>query len=325
MCYSAMVRQNANELGFHYKAYVRTDLYDDLFTRRLNGEKLYLNKGLEESFLSGLPESKGIAEKIVKWHDNQISEIEQNIKKQSERLELAESSLLKKQTKKAVNDKRISTEKILKFNRDLDRHKNIKNLSDSDSRIYPHHYVSMLTLDENGKRVILPIRYLMRPHDKDEKFDLDFNGCYNARIDSLLRVKWWSHSLEKHRGIIFIQKFYENVATNNYTKNFKLDDKKTSSQNLVIEFKPGDFEIMFVPVLWDVWSKKDQSALYSGALITDEPSPEICQTGHDRAPIFLKESAIDNWLDYTKTGLDALKILKECEKPIYSHRVYFEP
>ena len=45
-----MVEQNAKKIGFRYKARVQPDMYDDLFRRRLEGEKLLVNKAMELQF-----------------------------------------------------------------------------------------------------------------------------------------------------------------------------------------------------------------------------------------------------------------------------------
>lgn len=323
MCYSAMVEQNAKKLGLRFKARIQTDRYDHLFSQRLAGEKLYINKGMEETFLQDPkdPQEKAIAQKIKDWHLEQITETEQAMFAQKKRLADAERILATKPTKKAENDKRIATDKIEKFKRDIQRHRDLKVQGESDSRIYPQHYVSMLTVDDKGEKIITPIRYLMRPADKDDSFDVKFNGCYNARLDSIDRVQWWKNVLGKRHGIILVRKFYENVPTDAYLKNFKLDKANEAKKNIVLCFEPDNVEFMFIPMLWDIWEKEGEAPLYSGALITDDPSPEIAEAGHDRTPIFLKDSAIDAWLNARGSAKDIKEILSQREYPHYSHRV----
>ena len=323
MCYSAMVLQDAKKLGIRFHARVQTELYDHLFKARLAGEKLYINKGMEQTFLAK-PENakeKVIAESIKKWHTDQISEIEEALFAQKKRLADANRVLETKTTKKAENDKRIATDKIEKFSRDLEKHRNLKADSDSDSRIFPLHYLSMVTLDEKGEKVVMPIRYLMRPANKDEAFDRDYNGCYNARLDSIDRVPWWKNVLGKRHGVILVKKFYENVPCEIYQKNHKLNGDAKDKKTIVLCFEPDDVDYMVIPMLWDVW-KKAKEILYSGALITDDPAPEIAEAGHDRTPIFLKESVVDAWLNCEGKSTQEIKaILNERETPYYSHKV----
>ena len=322
MCYSAMVQQDAQKLGLRFQARVQYDDYVELFERRLNGEKMSIGKGLEAPFLKDekTPKAKKIAAMIEKWHASRITALESEIFKQKERKANAERSLKTKTTKKAQEDLRISANKIEKCLADLKRHKSSTKLSESDDRIFPIHYFSALALDQKGEKIIRPFRYLMRPHDKDESFDRDYGGCYNARLDNLKRVAFWKDSLSQRRGLIVIRRFFENVPVGRYREKNQLPKELIDRDNIVLCFEPENVEFMFVPILWDVWKKKGQPDLYSAALITDDPAPEIQAAGHDRTPIFLKESAIESWLE-AKTVEEALSALAHREKPFYHHRV----
>ena len=217
---------------------------------------------------------------------------------------------------------RVATNKIEKFKGDLVKHKSQDIQSETEERIFPSHYMSMLCLNEKREKIVMPVRYLMRPHDKDETFDSKFNGCYNARLDSLDSVRWWKDGLGRRHGIILVKKFYENVDPADYAKKFKIPKGSEDKKSMVLCFEPDNVEYMFIPMIWDVWTKKGEPDLYSAALITDEPEPEIAAAGHDRTPIFLKESAIDDWLNATETTVKGLeRVLSQREHPGYSHRV----
>jgi putative SOS response-associated peptidase YedK len=181
--------------------------------------------------------------------------------------------------------------------------------------------VTTLALDEKGNKIVMPMRYHMRPHDKDESFDREFNGCYNARFDNLSRVAWWKEALGRRHGIIVVRRFFENVDPTVYAKKNKLAKEDKEKSNLVLCFEPEDGQEMIIPVIWDVWKKKGHPTLISGALITDDPVPEIAAAGHDRTPIFLKESVVDSWLAAKGDSKDIKAILMERERPHYSHRV----
>ena len=322
MVEQAAKKYRRDSIPFMRKVRIQLDMYDDLFQRRLNGEKIMVNKLMEYSFTHGDDkEEKLIAEKINRWHEQQIHLVEKNIFTQKKRLADAERILAAKPTKKAENDRRIASDKIAKYSSDLKRHRTIEITSESEQRIFPGHYMSMLCLDSDRNPRVIPVRYLMRPHDKDESFDLKFNGCYNARLDSLDRVAWWKNALGKRHGLIMVKKFYENVPVENYQKKFSLPDGLSEKRNLVLCFEPKNTEYMFIPTLWDVWEKKGQPSLYSAALITDEPEPEIADAGHDRTPIFLKESAIERWLLATESSVKDLTVLSEREHPSYLHRI----
>ncbi len=324
MCYSAMVEQDAKKLARKFDAEVQTKVYAELFQRRLEGEKLYINKAMEIPFLVNAKtiEERAIGGSIRKWHENEKVRLTEELKKQEARLKAAEQSLKKKETKKALEDQRIATNKISKFNFDLDRHGSEKLKSESESRIYPFHYVSIICLNDKGEKIVLPMRYLMRPHDEDESFDRTHNGCYNARFDNLTKISFWKDSLEKRRGIVVVNKFYENVPIEKYPNRKKLSADFKDKENIVVCFEPKGIDEMYIPVLWDCWKKKGQAPLYTAALITDDPAPEVRATGHDRTPIFLKASVIDNWLNAKGTAGEIKdSALSEREKPYYEHEV----
>lgn len=325
MCYSAMVQQDAKRLARQFDAEIQLKMFAELFDRRTKGEKLSLNKAMELPFLKSAKsmEEKAIAKTIRQWHEAEIPRLEAEIAKQTERLNKAKESLKKKETKKANEDVRIATNKISKAEFDLEKHQSEEIESESDERIYPKNYVSILTTDDKGNRIIMPMRYHMRPHDEEESFDFTHDGCYNARFDSLTRVPFWRDALENgRRGIMVVKKFYENVPTDKYLKNKKLPAALADRENIVVRFEPKGVDEMYIPVLWDRWNKK-KPALYSGALITDDPPPEVQAAGHDRCPIFLSEDAIDDWLtSELGTGKEIKEqILSRREKPFYDHKV----
>jgi hypothetical protein len=87
MCYSAMVEQDAKKLGLRFKARIQREVYHDIFMRRLAGEKLYINKGMEIPFLKSKDkEDKEIAQNIKKWHEDEVTRIEAELFKQKKRL-----------------------------------------------------------------------------------------------------------------------------------------------------------------------------------------------------------------------------------------------
>lgn len=323
MCYSAMVKQNAKKLGLKYDARVQTEMYMNLVLKRLGGEKIAMNLAMDEQFLKNpaTTEEKAIAKKITEWHQRRVTECEQVLFSQKKRLADAERKLKDKETKKALEDKRIATNKIKFAMRNIEKHSKMKPLSESDRRIFPFQYMSMLYVDDKGKKAVMPFRYLLRPANKDEAFDRKFSGCYNARFDSLDSVPWWKNALGKRHGIIIVERFYESVGTKDYTKNFKLPKELKDQDSVELCFHPDNVDYMVIPTLWDVWGK-GRDALYSAALITDEPAPEIKRAGHDRTPIFLKESAIDDWLFAKKTNTkDLAYVFDQRERPHYSHSV----
>lgn len=326
MCYSAMVEQNAKKLAKKFDAQIDLESFAELFEERAKDSSIKINKAMEISFLldAASIKEKSIGKSIRRWHEIEIIRLGAELMRQTERLSKAEESIRKKETKKALNDIRVATNKISKCKFDIEKHSSDKIVSESEERIFPFHYASVLILDQKGNKTITPMRYHLRPHNEDESFDERRNGCYNARFDNLTNVPFWNDSLVNgRRGILVVKKFYENVPTVNYLSNRKLPAAVTEKENVVVRFEPNGLKEMFVPILWDRWKIKGQKELFSMALITDEPPAEVAAVGHDRCPIFLKKSAIDEWL--INKGLKGKeikeKILSQREHPYYEHEV----
>lgn len=322
MCYSALVKQHASDLGLHLESRVDYESFLDLFLRRSKGEKLLINKEMESQFTVGAKtmQDKGIGKLIREWHEKQIPLLTEELKKQQERLLNAQESLKKKATKKALNDVRVATNKISKIEFDIERHQIEHVSSESEARIYPLHYFSMVYVNEKNEKVVAPFRYLMRPHDKDADFDFKFNGCYNARLDNIQKVRWWGDSFGKRHGIMIVEKFYENVSREDYLKHYKLKEVP-EKESLVLCFEPKNKDYIVIPTLWDRWEKNGE-VLMSAALITDDPEPEVAKAGHDRTPIFLKEEKINDWLFCEgKSPEELLEVLSHREHPYYEHKL----
>lgn len=291
MCFSAIIQQRAKKLGVLFHARIQTEDYADLFQRRLDGEKLVIGRGLEADFIEN-PQTeaeKRIRDCVVKWHQRESERLRSEIAKQTARRDEAIAKLQVKTTKKAETDLRVSTQKISKMTADLARHEENAAPTESDDRIYPRSFASMVCVNDQGDRIVRPVRYLMRPHDKDEDFDLKFHGCYNARRDALYSVPWWRNALGRRHGLICVRRFFEFVETP--------AEKGESAGSTEVRFTPEDDEWLLVPTLWDVWSDRDGRTLYSAALITDNPLPDVLREGHDRTPIFLTAQAAEEWLE----------------------------
>jgi putative SOS response-associated peptidase YedK len=131
----------------------------------------------------------------------------------------------------------------------------------------------------------------------------------------------WKFEFGKNHGIVVIKKFFENVKRHDYEKR-KLK-KGEEPENMVLRFEPRGFEHIYVPCLYDIWhDEKGKAALHSFALITTDPPPEVAAAGHNRCPIFLKESAIDSWLfPQGKSKKELYAILGERERPFYEHQI----
>jgi hypothetical protein len=78
-----------------------------------------------------------------------------------------------------------------------------------DLRIFPWHYAPVMVM-ENGRRVVKPMRYQLRPAGKPAFSDDKFPGTYTARRDSL--DGYWRGVFGYPHGVIIADAFYESRA-----------------------------------------------------------------------------------------------------------------
>ena len=135
MCYSAMVRQGVKK-ELRFDARLDYSLFEEIFRRRVTEDRIKIPKALEANFV----EPENAAEKQIKnyidqYHARKTKELEAELFKQKKRLADAERKLNIKETKKAIEDRRIATYKITWH---LDKIADLKRttLKPNDSRIF---------------------------------------------------------------------------------------------------------------------------------------------------------------------------------------------
>ena len=79
---------------------------------------------------------------------------------------------------------------------------------------------------------------------------------------------------------------------------------------------------MLVACLWDRWTHPQEPDLYSFAAITDEPTPEVAATGHQRTIITIEEQHMADWLAPVGLSLERLHaILTDRQPPLLTHQI----
>lgn len=171
---------------------------------------------------------------------------------------------------------------------------------EDDGVVYPNYFAPVITFDQ-GRRVVRPMRYRVRPAHSKEEIPSKYN-VFNARIDALESRKTWKGLFMKNHGLFPFYSFYEWV-------------EDQSGKKRLINFKPNNAKMMWAPCLYDTWTSSDGIIQFSSfAIITDEPPKEVEEMGHDRCPIFLRSDKIDSWLDPNKMDKAyAYNILKQKE------------
>lgn len=317
MCYSAMVKQDLKSLVRSRRAAIDYRAFEAIFKRRIEDDSIRIGKALEANFRA--PESaeeRRIAECIRAHHDRMATHWQAELFRQKKRLADAGRSLRARETKKALEDRRIATNKIGWYTKKLADLKRT-DLKENDARIFPFWYAPVL-VREAGETVIRPMRYHCRPHGRPASYDQRFPGLYNARRDNLER--FWREQFGHHHAICVVTSFYENVARHDFEK--RTLEAGETEENLVLHFNPTPPVEMLIACLWDCWQEQGKSDLYSFAAITDDPPHEVAATGHNRCIIPVKPANVGAWLDPESLDSAALfALLDDRERPYYAHEL----
>ncbi len=318
MCYSAMIERD-------YGRYMRVvgpdkamsieDFIKVYWWRQLE-LPVKMPKAIDAWFLNPRNDEEAQIAKMIRGYDaQQIGKLEQELFAQKKRLADAERSLQTKETKKALNDRRVATSKI---EWSLGRLNDIRRteLKDKDARIFPGWYAPVIVM-ENGRRVLKPMRYQCRVAGKPARYDKMYPGTYNARRDNL--EGFWKDVFGYQHGIMIVNAFFENVSKHKTEGRELAEGEK--EENVVLEFRPTPKQEMLVARLWSHWKEGDEE-LDSFAAITDEPPPEIAAAGHDRCIIPIKPENVDAWLNPDPKDLEAqYALLDDRARPHFEHRL----
>lgn len=312
MCYSAEVWADYTTYVKEFGADIDIKEFVRLYAQRQQNLKLRIPKGMDKPFLKPTTkDEEHVANFIKEYNAGVVERSEQDMFAQVKRLADAERKLAVKETKTALNDQRVATNKIKQFKRWIADAKRTTFEPERDNRIWPDYFAPVLIM-ENGKMVVRPMRYHCRPAGMDPSIDRtktgQVSGTYNARRDKL-RLFWRKQFGHTH-GVMVATQFYEMVTRND--------------ESVEVQFNPRDGGLMFIACLWSKWEYPTgkEPPLYSFAAVTDEPEPEVMEAGHDRTIINLKRENVEQWLQPQKYGLEAMDaVMDDKQHPYYEHRL----
>lgn len=317
MCYSAQIQADYKKFVKMFGAIMSLREFAELYLERANGSKAKIPKAMDAAFTEpGAEGQSEIKAAIDRFNAQQATRLEQELFKQRARLADADRTLQMKTTKAATESKRIATDKIETTIRRLDDLRRTE-LKDRDSRIFPGHYAPIMVM-ENGQRVVKPMRYQCRIAGKPASYDVKYPGTYNARRDNL--EGFWKPCFGYTHGVMLVDVFYENVSKAKFEGT--LSETHEKDENVILEFRPSNGQLMLVACLWSRWSAPGEPDLLSFAAITDEPPPEVEAAGHDRCIVPIKPENIDAWLNPDPAHLEEqYAILDDRDRPYYEHRL----
>ncbi|GAA5075410.1 SOS response-associated peptidase family protein [Lysobacter panacisoli] len=316
MCYSAQIWADYKKFTRQFGAILSVGDFTRIFWERREGSSPKIPKAIEQAFAEPRDEFESQVKRMIdEARDAELARIEERVALQQAKIVEAESALQKRVTKKSQEVIRIAQNRIA-----AESAKGAKLLrveaAEDDDRIWPGDY-TLVMVQEDGRKVIKPMRYQCRLPGwtlADEKAK---PGTYNARRDNLKTV--WRKLYGHHHGIMVATHFYESVAQHDYEHRALNEGERPRS--IELEFTPQTGEPLYIPVLWFRWADGVEELL-SCAAITDVPEPEVAMTGHDRTIINIKPEHVDAWLNPDPTNLAAMDmILEDKRHPYYEHRL----
>lgn len=315
MCYSAQVIQVVRKL--HREFGIRLD-YEEalkLFTRRLDDASVVISRGFEANFDDPTNDQELRIKAAIETHRSRsITKLETDLFLQKTRLVGAERALKVKETRRAKEDLRIASTKIETLTSKLGALRNKQQISEDD-RIFPMVYAGIIVQQE-GQKLLTPMRYFCRPAGKPASLDKQFPGLYNARRNNL--EKFWSEQFGSHHAIMVVESFYENVKRHILERGERETGGK--EQNVVLRFTPDPPQTMYIACLWSHWTHARDPDIRGFAAITDEPPAAIAAAGHDRCIINLKPEHIETWLTPRGRSAEELQaVLSDREIPVIQH------
>jgi putative SOS response-associated peptidase YedK len=317
MCYSAQIQADYRKYVKTFDAHMDIEEFARLYFERAEGSKAKIPKGIDDSFCDPQTDiERQIKDCINRFNAEQTTKLERELFKQKTRLADAERTLQTKVAKVATESKRIASDKIEASLRRLEDINRVE-AKPRDSRIFPGVYAPVLVM-EDGKYVVKPMRYQCRIAGKPANYDFKYPGTYNARRDSL--EGFWKPCFGSTHGVMLVDVFYENVKRAKFEN--PLLETHEKDENVVLEFRPTNGQLMHVACLWSRWTAPGEPDLLSFAAITDEPPPEVEAAGHDRCIVPIKPENIAAWLTPEVSDLSAMyEILDDRDRPYYEHRL----
>jgi putative SOS response-associated peptidase YedK len=308
-----MARKLHRQLGMR----LDYDEIEKLFFRRLDAPTLNISRGFEANFDEpATDQERRIKGAIDQYRSGVAAKMEKELFTQKTRLVAAERSLKEKETKKAREDVRISTNKIATLSSKLSRLRSSEP-DEEDNRIFPFVYAGVI-VKKAGQNLLTPMRYHCRPAGKPAFLDRQFPGLYNARRDNL--EKFWGEQFGAHHAILVVESFYENVKRHAMENRQRLAGEP--EENVVLQFKPEPAQTMYIACLWSHWTDPQEPDLRGFAAITDEPPLDVAAAGHDRCIINLKPEHLDAWLAPQGRSREELQsMLSDRAIPVFQHEV----
>jgi hypothetical protein len=147
MCFSAMVEQDLKTLERQLQAQPDFESFEMMYSERLQNAAIKTCKALDANFLTASSHAEErIRALVAEYRESRKTAVESELFKQKTRLNTAQRALASKPTRKAENDRRIASDKVVKLELQLRDLQSPAELKPSHSRIFPMIYAPGLSL-----------------------------------------------------------------------------------------------------------------------------------------------------------------------------------
>jgi putative SOS response-associated peptidase YedK len=181
--------------------------------------------------------------------------------------------------------------------------------SDAIETVTPMRFATVITLDPQGKRRAVRMRWgMVAPGAKDPA---TAKPHIHARAESLDAKPTFRDAFLHRRGLI---------AVNTFNEGREITPSRTEQHVLT----PLDGKPIAIAVIWERWSERQGSSLLSFAMVTVPPN-DLIATITDRMPALVADNDWAKWLGEEPASVEELKALLRPSDRALDMRVATKP
>ncbi len=282
MCYSAMIEADLREMEKMFGVKVDWTSFDEAYDIRSKYQQAMIPSAIDSYIIQNAETTtqKRLAKMAKAHYKAEIDKFSAKLKKYEQDVKDFEAKIKSGSKAKDLDEKLCKRRETVQWHKEkIEYYEKIEEAG--APRVFPNFYAPVIVKEGKGQDLRL-MRYHVCPKNGKELNAFQYN-MFNARKDRLLDARNWKAIFGKQHAIFPFYRFYESVPGE-------------TGEAKIIYFEPKDQEIMWSAAIFEE-SKIAPGLLRSFAAITDDPPPEVAETGHDRCPIFITKDKFASWLD----------------------------
>lgn len=166
--------------------------------------------------------------------------------------------------------------------------------------VAPTRTASVATTSRDGSvRRLEPLKWGLVPSwAKDPTIG---NRLVNARAETLLTKPAFRTAIRSRRAVVPVSGYYE-------WRKLPPDELKDRKAKIPYYIYPAEDELLALAGLWEIWRDAEGNQLRTFTIITTDANEDTAYV-HDRMPVVLPLSSLDEWLSPDPLPEEALKRL----------------